>query len=252
MLIDNGEAIAYEMATLWLGLEDPDFPANELGSLWLELSSGLRTLAIMSLLSTGLPDRFWANLERSAEARVIYLDRLRRDGIAGEHHQVSGRYTSLADAIAASRFDLAIRISELSPSKYFSGREYKDDYCFAQLLGHLVQDKPDPIACESHLAEFADYLGGENTAKLDICSALLAQDRLAFDEAFESLVAEREMEIEAKIGAGELEDDRVSADRLVFVDGLALLQLAARMEIISDHEYKYCPALVLNRRSLNE
>ena len=242
-LEEYGESLAYETAFWMLGITNPDYPSEQMGTLSLELSDRFRVLAIITLLVQNDPDSYYHNLIRSVMMRETYLSRLHREKIVGDHHQSSGRYDALLDAVAAGEFDLARRIVDLSPGEWCKGHEYEDDYCYAQILHRFVQIAPQPQEIQPFLTQFEAYLDEEPNARFEVCKALVNKDQAAFDDAFEKLIIEQEMKIAEDKERGQLEDPIVIANRLVFVEGLAILRFAEKQGLQTQQEYRFCPSL---------
>jgi hypothetical protein len=242
-LEEYAESIAWELAYWMGGMEDPDYPVDQLGDLSLELSSNFRALAITALLVKGDNDLFCHHLIRSGLARKTYLQRLRTKGVKKDHHLCSGRYEPLLDSLAAGDYTLAKRIADLSPKEFKKNQEYKDDYCYAQILHRFVL-KDVPIKEFKPLIEqFEGYLEGDSSVRINLCKALLNKDQEAFEETFDEFINERETKIAKDIERGQSEEPQVVAERHVFIEGLAVLRLAERQGIETQREYRYCPSL---------
>jgi len=226
-----------------LSLDEPDYPVRELGDLCLDISAKLRALAIINILAFSDSDRYYHNLIRSGVTWEKYLSRLIHEQIQDDHHQCSSRYESLVDAVAAGDFDLARRLISLSTKAWMEGHEYEDDYCYAQILHRLIQEPTAEKEIPPLILQFETYLEGQPGARLDICKALLEKDQSAFDEAFDALLNEQEAKIIADKERGQLEEPVVIANRLVFVEGLAILRLAEKQGLKTQTEYRYCPSL---------
>jgi len=242
-LDDYAESLAYEIAFWFQGLSEPAYPLDELGKLSLDISTQFRSLAIILLLTNGSSDSFHHNLIRSARSRATYLERLDRAGIGDDHHQASGRYEPLLDAIAAGDVELARRIVALSPLEWREGHEYEDDYCYAQAFHRFVQSPPLDDEVPPLLERLEANLEGQASARLAVCQALLTKDQAAFDESFDALLGEREAQIAADKARGQLEDAIIVAQRHVFVEGLAVLRLADQRGLETAPEYAMCPSL---------
>lgn len=237
------DVVAYDTAFWMAGLNNPDYPTREMGSLSIEVSSKLRSIAIFSLLAKGDYNLFCHNLIRSGTLRVTYLECLKKERIERDHHRSSGRYEPLLDAIAAGDFELARHIAELSPKDWQRGHEYEDDYCYAQIFHRFVQEIPPEQEIPPLLTQLEAYMEGQPNARLDVCRALFEKNQTAFDDALDALLNEREAKIIADKERGQLEDPIVIANRLVFVEGLAILRLAERRGLKTQPEYRYCPSL---------
>lgn len=244
MFREECEPLAYELAFWIQGLEDPDYPLDELGSLTREVCSGLRSLGIMVLLSMGKSDRFQHNLIRSARLRRAYLERIGRANAFDDHDNVSSILEPVMDAIAAGQFDLARGILETSPRDFRPGHEYEDDYCHAQALLRLLQGAGAGPEVDVQAARMERYLS-RSDARAAVCRALANADAAAFEEAFGALLQARSEEIADADDRGELAEPPVVAQREVFVEGLAMLRLARARGLPIEPEYQYCPSLAL-------
>lgn len=243
MYQDNVESLAYDIAFWMAGFKDEHYPLDELGDLSLQLSSKFRAIAIMLLLAKVDVDRFNHNLIRSARARLSYLERLHEHKVIEDHHQVSGRIDPVLDAIVAREFKLVEKIFQLLPSTWQPPREYEDDFCYAQLIAELVKPSPVKQRVEALLEQYEQYLAGDACPRLDLCRALYEGDQLAFDGSFESLLAQRELAIEADKARGQLEEPEVLALRAIYIEGLAMLRLAEARGLTIQHEYLFCPSI---------
>lgn len=240
-LRDHGEDLAYD-AAFWLqGIENSDYPIGELGAVSLDVSSKFRALAIITLLVEGEPDLFHHNLIRSGRARQLYLERLKRTGVERDHYQASGRYGPLLDVVAADDFDRAREIVLLSPQDMLVESEYEDDYCYAQVIHRFIQETDTEVA--ELLEQLEAYLDGDQSARLQVCRALLTCQQADFDDAFDSLLIEHEIEIEQARDRGQFEDILVLANREVFIEALAILRLASLRGLDTQEEYRFCPSV---------
>src|SRR5215467_12024953 len=210
VLEEYGEALALEAAFWVQGMKDVRYPAEQLGTLALNLSERFRTLAILVLLVKGSSDGFHHHLIRSGRCRITYLERLQSMGIDGDHHQASGRYQPLLDAIASGELRIAESIAALSPLVWHEQREYEDDYCYAQALHTFLGTQPEnrlPALFE----RFAGSLEAEPDPRLAVCEALAERDSDAFASAFTDLLEQRSVAIAEEKRRGRLEEPQVVA-----------------------------------------
>jgi hypothetical protein len=238
---DIGLATAYEAAYFVQCLEDA--AAGEMGELSLAASGKLRSLAIMALVSKGDRTLFAQNLTRSGRVRFAYLDRLRRENVTDDYHSASGRLDGVLDAIAASDLELARRIVSASRTALLKGAEYEDDFCYSQLIHRLVASETDEAATRPYVQRFETVLDGQPSARLEVCRALVLPDQLAFDEAFDALVLDREAQIASDKARFQLEEPEVMAQRVIFIEGLAVLRLATLRGLKTEPEYRLCPEI---------
>lgn len=235
------EEQAIEVAFWWSGLQDPEYPIEQLGELSGDLCKRLRALAISQLLQHGNSDAFFHNLIRSGKVRRDYLSKVTIAAAPLEYYRCSARYDALLDAIAANEFSLATEIVSLSPAEIVDGLEYPDDYFYAQGIHCLILG--DAGLCQKFIERFDLYLAGDDNPRRDLLKSLATPRQSDFEEAFRALIQDREREINANIARGQFADHYVSAARNIFVEGLAVLRLADKCELRTDDEYLFCPSI---------
>lgn len=236
------DIIAYDIGFWMAAFQNPDYPLDQLGDVSIDVTGKLRTAAIIALVGKGDSDAYHHNLIRSAGCRIAYLGRLREAGVSDAHHQASGRVGPLLDAIAAADFTRARQIVALSPRNWLQGHEYEDDFCYAQLLHLLLSVPLDTDRLQQLFLRYEGVLDGQEDPRLDVMKALVERDQAGFDAAFEALLVSRTAAIEADKARKRIEEPTMIAERQVYVEGLALLQIATRLKIATESEYIYCPS----------
>ena len=205
----------------------------------------LRALAVIVLLTRGDVSRFHGNLHAAAE---LWRDHLRGAAAAGNGHA-----QGLFDALAAGSLALAREIAALASPVWRQGFEYEDDFCWARIVGLLLQGAPGnggagaDAEVDALLERFELALQGQPSARLDLARLLARRDGQAFGPAFEELLREQARDIHARVEAGEMDDAASLPARRVFVEGLALLALARLWGLPTEREYRFCPALARSR-----
>ena len=242
-LADYVTPVSYDIAFWMTAFENPDYPLDQLGNVSIDVQGKLRAAAILVLLTKGDSDVFFHNLMRSARCRLAYLQRLRDAAISNAHHQASGRVDAFLDAVAASDFTSARAIAALSPTDWLQGAEYEDDFCYAQVLHGLLAPQVDRKRLPGLFARAETLLAGQADARLSVAKAIYDHDQSAFDESFEALLAGRTAQIEADKQRNKIEEPVMMANRQVYVEGLALLNIAVRLGLITQQEYLYCPSI---------
>jgi len=239
------DTMAYDAAFWMTAFANPDYPIDQLGEVTIQVAAKCRAAAIMVLLANGDSDTYYHNLIRSARCRLAYLQRLNSEGRTSDHHQASGRVGPFLDAVAAADFATARQIVALSRSDWLPGHEYEDDFCYAQIVHGLITVPTNVTRLETLLERFERVLDGQADARLDVTRVLAHRDREAFEPAFEALLAQRTRQIEAEKARRRIEEPGMIAERQVYVEGLALLQIATRLNFTVQVEYQYCPSLAL-------
>jgi len=241
-LNECAEPLAIDIAFWIERLVDPTCPFEEHGQLAIELSSKLRALAVVLLLTRGDHVGYAHNLIRSGRVWRTFLQRAVDEQSLAHHHYCSGRYQPLADAIAASDFKLARQIVSLSPAGWRQGCEYQDDFCIGRLLGLFLMP-PVREQVETINSFFSEYLEHGPSPRIDLANALLSQDSEQFHIALISLVELRTTEIASRKRDGEVDEPVAVANRFVMCEALAWLRLAELARIDTQREYAMCPSL---------
>jgi hypothetical protein len=241
-LTEYQEILAYDIAFWLAAFQNPEYPPKQLGEVSVQVTAKLRAAAIIALLTKGDSDTFFHNLIRSARSRIAYLQRLTDDGITTDHHLASGRVDAFLNAVAAADFGSARHIVALSPGGWMQGHEYEDDFCYAQIVHGLITVPTDMARLESLFERFERVLDGQTDVRLDVTRAIAHRDQTAFDETFEALLALRTRHIEAEKARNRIEEPTMIAERQVYIEGLALLQIATRLKFATQAEYIYCPS----------
>jgi hypothetical protein len=82
-----------------------------------------------------------------------------------------------------------------------------------------------------------------SAARADVLRAIITGKADAFEQAFARLLQERTQEIDADQERGQTEDVVIVAQRRIFVEGVALLNLAESHGIATATDYLMCPSI---------
>ncbi len=197
-----------------------------------------RSVALLELLLHADAAVFADELAVGAYARRHFLRRCAKSSFA-DHYTCASRADGLFAALAAGQLGLAREIGALSPAGPRANEEYEEDFWYARFLFAMLE----PLAPAPVLKELERSLEGEGSARLDVCKALAARDPAALDEALEALLEVHAEDVaNERLGPAQEEAGRAAATH-VFVEGLALLQLAGHLGIETRAEYPFCPAI---------
>jgi len=207
------EVLAYDIAFWMTAFQNPDYPLEQLGEVTQNVTAKLRAAAIIALLTKGDSDSYYHNLMRSARCRLAYLQRCRAAGLEADHHQASSRLGGFIDAVAAADFVTARQIVALSPAGWLQGHEYKDDFCYAQILHGLIAAQPDAERMTGLFEGFEKTLEGRADARFVVAKSIFGRNQAEFDAGIEALVAQRTADIEAGKGRHKIEEPVMIAER---------------------------------------
>jgi hypothetical protein len=220
-------------------------PVERIGELCDELYSNYRILAVCAVLLDGDTDSFYHTLAKSGHVRAYFLARCQAMPEWRNPYGATGNGNAFFDVVAAHHFELAQEIVALSPKLWWEGEEYEDDFCFVFFFHLLVQnDSNKRHELRATLEQFEASLQGEESAKLKICHALFENDQDAFDGAFEVFLDEREAEL-AEEREKFFPDERIvyRTRSRIYIEALAILNIANSIGLKTESEYRYCPLL---------
>lgn len=243
-LQEHLEFLSYEIAFWAVGLDDPNYPIDQFGSLSETVSYQLRSLAIITLLTEGDTNLFYHNLIRSGLVRETFLKRCQHEKYQDFYCAIS-RSGAFFDTLAAGNFDLARRIDTVSHQKWFSKGEYEDDYCFTKFFHLMIQKNTDRDELVALVDRFEKSLEGATNPKLDVCHAFMANDQKILEEAFHDLIEAHDSYLAQEKERGQMEDPHIVAQRSIYVEGLAIIRIAERHGLKLQTEFKFCPQLAM-------
>lgn len=230
--------VEMNLETLSFGL-----PVEEIGRTCDDLCQNYRTLACCALLLSADTDRFLHLLHRSGQIRLHFLERCAERSGYHDAYGATGNSAGFFDAIAARSFQLASKIAKSSFGDWLEGTEYHDDFCFANFC-HLVLQGAELRPKKESLLEFKEAIGNEESARLSVCESLFELDQQKFEEGFEALLDQRKADLDEERSQF-FPDDRIvfRTQSRIFVEGLAVLNLADRLGLKTLSEYQYCPVM---------
>jgi hypothetical protein len=182
-----------------------------------------------------------------------------------DFHYTSGRYEPTLDVIAADDFKIARRIASLSPRNWRRECEHEGDYCYANILFALTEDRSADEAFLQLLNRLGAYNDDALKVRYAVCQALMQRNQGQFDEAFDALLNEqavragghRHWDSAAFAAIKKMhgrDTDEVELETLVhgvklqvFIEGLAILRLAEARGLRTGLDYPYCPTLARGR-----
>lgn len=211
------------------------------------LSGWHRAAGIGRLLTLADRTGFFASLTQSARCRVELLR------MAAQSAQVPARFGTLSavgpllDAVAAAADGLAAEIVTFSTTPFLEYEELREDHDYARLLQWLVSRQGRLEEGAARLSSCMQTLDGDPPPRLLLCKAILDRDQRAFDRSVEDAIAERAAHFDRKARSLSVKDEAYETDRFLFVEGLALVRLAAAAGLTVQREYRFMPGLAMVR-----
>lgn len=213
------------------------------GRHYTEISRCFRAAGICDLLIDADTEEFFHSLIRSAQTRKYYLGQCRAEEYLTDFYATSSRNGPFLDAVVAGQFGLAQDIARLTPMVWRERDEYEDDFAYARFLYSLVLNSEDLSQHQMILNQFEIVLGGESSPRLNICKSFQSRDQQVFDEAFNELLQNRKKEIAEDKNTNLAEEVTFEPEACIFIEGLALLKVAEKLNLNTEAEYPMCPAL---------
>ncbi len=199
----------------------------------LELSRAMRIAATGKLLLSGRPREFFGDLQRSAQAFAHWTR-----GVT--HAPATGRATPFFDACACGDLAAIRQIAAATARQWSRGQEYEDDFLYLRFLMDLVAGDaaPDP----GWLTRFT-AIAVAPEPRLACCHALQDRDATALAAALRELVARDTEALDELAAEDRLDPDEAATTAMVSIEGLALVQIAARLGVTCPDELPRIPSL---------
>lgn len=224
------------------------YPIEKLGGVLNNLTSYFQALSICHLLESTDTNQFRENLTRSGYARRYFLRKSFEENNYKDRHLALSSNESLLDCLAAGQIRLACDIADLSLEKWNCNWEYEDDFCFYLYLHKVVKQSDNlPFSIlEKIIERFENALEGGNSSRLEVCKSILMKDKDLFCNSLDALIEEKQESIEVEKERMLEPDPSVAVfwpRSYVFIEGLALLQLAHITGLRIKEEFPLCPTL---------
>ncbi|RKH30262.1 Imm49 family immunity protein [Corallococcus sicarius] len=209
----------------------------------LELARGYRQLGCGLLLATYDREDFFQCLFRAADAYLQFLEFQGARKELDPYYLARSRGTPLLDALAIGELRLAHRMGGHMAPRWTEGMEYEDDFCFFDVLPEFAATQPDESLLRQKLDRMERALEGAGSARFDILQAIASRDEARFEEALGALVEQWAEQVEKKreTSPSPLGRAFTLTEANVFIEGLALAQLAHRRGMRLRSEYRYVP-----------
>lgn len=199
-----------------------------------------QAVGILDLVAGGDADAFFHHLIRSGQSRLWGLE---AGQAADPRPQVMRPSTSrgLYAAMASGQWLLARRIAEASTPVWNPDHEYEEDFLPVHMIHRgLCGATPDEMG--ELFERYETVLNGADEPRRDLMRALLWRQKEDAEAAFGRLVEQRRAWLARMHRESELaSEDWFLPQSLVFIEGLAWLQLLAASGIEPEGEYDMCP-----------
>lgn len=206
------------------------------------LTKYFRISAVGAILLGSDSEAFYHQLTGSGQVRRYFLERCGEQPEFKSAYRATGNSRAFLDVVAARQLTLAREIVSFSSPVWWEGEEYEEDFYYAHLLHLLVEEERPVLQLVETVDRLEEALEGDHPGRLLVCRSLVEEDEGAFGEGFAGLLEARELELE-EMSDGFWPNDRIEhrAESQVFVEGLALLNLADLAGLKTEAEYRFCP-----------
>lgn len=200
-----------------------------------EISKLYRTLAISSLFLDDDERAFFTNLSNSAYAFLYVGEKLKPQGF------VVSKNGAFFDAVACRNDEAARRIARLCPVKHSPDFEYEDDFIFVSFLMKKYCLDAAPKELATMMARYEELLNGDHDPHFELCKALEGSDVELFNKSLGELIEKREAYYRKLTDDESISPEDAAIEAKLYVDGLALLNLAEKSGMDIREEYSYIP-----------
>ncbi|NVJ09476.1 immunity 49 family protein [Myxococcus sp. AM001] len=209
------------------------YPSDEEGDLT-NLSLYYRLRAIAGYLASGDTGPYVADLHRSGQVRLHYLQGCMAGLTGTERFRRTSRNRAFFDCLAINDLVSAEMLAERCDNLYVDSLEYEDDFLFVQWLQvfYLVlRGRRSADSLEQVLARFQRVVGEEISPFLSLCLALQARDEGGGEVALREIVERRSGNYARLAEEGALPTVVLQTERFIDVQAVAIVRLAALAEL---------------------
>lgn len=213
-----------------------------------------RVLGLCALLARADADAFLDRLDRSGTARLELL-KLPGRGIACAPQTLAvTKSVGFPAALASGNLELAAQVGRAMPKAHDASYEYEDDFLFIDLMRRAAVGIADGGAgwipdARKALERWAVVLKGRASPPRALWQAMLDADQAAFAQSFPALVEYRLAQLALYKKQANFAAKLFAAEGQVWVEGLALLELAGRLGLAIETDYPLLPSLARSQRS---
>jgi hypothetical protein len=185
------------------------------------------------------------------QAASVYLFRL---PTMTDEDKLTSRAACWWDAIAGGYWEAARDIARWSRTTHNPNREHEDDFLYVMFLMQRYFLSPDGANAEARdlfdreqaarLERWRVVLEGAPDPKLDLCLALHARDRDAFQQALLETGEKRQRDLHQREATGKLLAELALWMKPVWPEGIALMRLAEVEGLGSDFDCPDVPSLL--------
>lgn len=202
-----------------------------------------RRRGIALLLQKGQGLLLHRDLQRSGAAYAAFLQ------WTDEQGRVASKAAPFFDAVACGDAVAAASIAKQTATSVQPDEEYEDDFlCMRWLMGRFYL-RQDPGALAALLRRYEVVLDGAEDPRFLICQALQNGDASLFDGSLQALIDTREADYAAGIEAENIPEEEWATEGKIYVEGLALLRLAASLGLAVQADYRFIPSLAIGTQA---
>jgi hypothetical protein len=194
-----------------------------------------RWQAILGFLDEVDPTLLHSNLAKEAQLFAFGLRHV------PDEQRVLGRAAPLFAAIACRAPHLAREIASGLQRIHKPGKEYREDFLYMELLLKLFVDAASLAEMVPLLEEWKAALDGASDPRLPLVQALVDVDQELFDENFRLCLEAHETKMQALFKKGTIGEEEFYSDGKIWVEGLALLEIAVARGLRTEEEYRLIP-----------
>lgn len=212
----------------------------------LDLSRYFRCIGCGKLLARYDVDEYLHSLYKSAKIYQYMLDNRTNNPDMDKYYLCKSKGLPLLDVLAVSEFQLAQTMAKTMTSTWTKNMEDKDDFIYFDMITDLIQDKLDTKFLKEKLEDFEEALEGCESDRFKIIESIIEINSCGFNEALHNMIEKRK----------ELISQWNDSDHIfnltegnIFIEGIALIQIAKKFEIEILDDYQYIPNIVFSTPS---
>ena len=223
---------------------------NDVGPIYFNVCYFYRLLGICALLMNADVTKFQDCLFKSARAKLHFLSLSGSERTAGPITLCTSKNFPFYDALAIADFKTADELAFLSPKNHFEGVEHEDDFLHQHFL-HLYVTSGMGRArndLEDILGRYEEVISGKESCRFGLCASLISNDSDRFNLEINQLVMQRHEKFQELSRMTSFNPDILKTEKYIFIEGIALVQLAEARGLRVHKEYRFIPSIARKLR----
>ncbi len=208
-----------------------------------DICKKFRQHGICSLFLEAAAKNFHTALQKSGALLLHILPTIPNES------KITSQQTAFFDAVACGDFETAKEISKISRMTFNPDEEYEDDFLYVMILMKKFFLNASEQEVKVLFQKYQELSEASGETRVDICAAFIENNAEQFEKALNDLIKTRAKDFKERLAKDEILEEAYSTEGQLFVEGLALVRLANKLNFPTQKNYKFIPSLIIEKQA---